>query len=403
LGESAMPTSPYAHLHSFAEFLDQMRPSSILDIGLGNGQLGFIARDLLDVRLGGRHGRDDWRLQLDGIEILEDLIQDHQRAIYNQIHIGDAYEAIDALGSYDMIVLGDILKHFDKDRGWLFLDRCFRHAKKSVCLLVTLGEGSRDTAFGPDPHGQQHSVWSQDEFESFSSDRKICDCQAGPYGAFLIEKQNYIDHRVERLKVEPYFKGRPSDLHGIRARYQLCKEKIGRIDLSPKACFAASDEYRVYFLDDRFKEHYRLLAHLSCLYNDANLFDIGTSRGYSALAFSYHPRNRVVSYDIEDLKDLNNPERLNQIDFRIGNALEDHRLVSAPLILLDTDHDGRFESQVINFLVENRFRGLLILDDIHLNVSMTELWDNITLPKEDVTDLGHWSGTGLVDFSTSHP
>jgi hypothetical protein len=44
-----MPTSPYGHIEAFAAFLAKSRPSSILDIGLGNGKLGFVARDLLDV------------------------------------------------------------------------------------------------------------------------------------------------------------------------------------------------------------------------------------------------------------------------------------------------------------------------------------------------------------------
>ena len=44
-----MPTSPYAHLYPLIEFLNQTRPSSLLDVGLGNDKIGFIARDFLDV------------------------------------------------------------------------------------------------------------------------------------------------------------------------------------------------------------------------------------------------------------------------------------------------------------------------------------------------------------------
>lgn len=43
-----MPTSPYAHLYPIVEFLNEARPASVLDIGLGNGKLGFIARDRLE-------------------------------------------------------------------------------------------------------------------------------------------------------------------------------------------------------------------------------------------------------------------------------------------------------------------------------------------------------------------
>jgi hypothetical protein len=204
-----MPTSPYAHLYCFMEYLRQMRPASILDIGLGNGKLGFIARDLLDVMIGERYRREKWKLQLDGIEIFEDYIQDHQRAIYNQIHIGDAYEVIDTLSSYDMVVLGDVLEHFTKERGLLFLDKCFSHAKKSVCLFVPLGDGWKQPAIYNNPHEQHRSAWFQDEFEAMSSDQAIYHYKAGPYGAFLIEKNNYINYRVESLKKTPYFSEEP--------------------------------------------------------------------------------------------------------------------------------------------------------------------------------------------------
>ena len=79
---------------------------------------------------------------------------------------------------------------------------------------------------------------------------------------------------------------------------------IDPIDLSILARHTPNAEYRGYFLDSQFKEHYRLLAYLSTLFNDQILFDVGTLKGYSALALSYNRANKIVSYDIEDLKDL---------------------------------------------------------------------------------------------------
>jgi 2-polyprenyl-3-methyl-5-hydroxy-6-metoxy-1,4-benzoquinol methylase len=134
-----MPTSPYAHLYCYVEYLNAIRPTSILDLGLGNGKLGFIARDLLDVMLGQRYQKNCWKLQLDGIEIFPEYIQDHQRAIYNNIYIGDAFEVIDDLGTYDIVVLGDVLEHFPKDKGWRLLDKCFSHLRAAWQRLGTTG------------------------------------------------------------------------------------------------------------------------------------------------------------------------------------------------------------------------------------------------------------------------
>ena len=46
-----MPTSPYVHIETYVHFLSQTRPNSLLDVGLGNGKMGFIARDLLDTMI----------------------------------------------------------------------------------------------------------------------------------------------------------------------------------------------------------------------------------------------------------------------------------------------------------------------------------------------------------------
>ena len=67
--------------------------------------------------------------------------------------------------------------------------------------------------------------------------------------------------------------------------------------------------------------------------------------------------------------------------------------------MLDTDHDGVFENQVYRILKQHRYNGLLFLDDIHLNQPMADFWGAISEEKEDITDLGHWSGSGLVEFN----
>jgi hypothetical protein len=139
---------------------------------------------------------------------------------------------------------------------------------------------------------------------------------------------------------------------------------------------------------------------LSSLFVGVDIFDIGTNLGYSALALSYDGRNRIISYDIVESKELNFADDLKNIEYRIGDVLKDKRLLASPLIMLDTYHDGVFENEFYKFLKQNRYQGLLFLDDIHLNEPMIEFWNVITEAKEDITDLGHWSGSGIVDFSS---
>jgi len=41
----------------------------------------------------------------------------------------------------------------------------------------------------------------------------------------------------------------------------------------------------------------------------------------------------------------------------------------------------------------------MVLDDIHAFPEMEILWNKLIFNKVDITSYGHWSGTGLVDFS----
>jgi hypothetical protein len=195
-----MPTSPYAHIQTFVDYLLETRPTSILDIGLGNGKLGFVARDLLDVMLGERYRREQWQVRIDGIEVFPDYIQNHQRDIYDHIHIGDAFETIAQLGNYEMIFVGDVLEHFEKPKAWEFLDRCITHTDKHLILNLPLGPEWEQPAIYENPFEQHRSVWSWPELEPFTWKYKFFDIFPGRYSCLLIRKDDYIDYKISRLK-----------------------------------------------------------------------------------------------------------------------------------------------------------------------------------------------------------
>ena len=186
----------------------------------------------------------------------------------------------------------------------------------------------------------------------------------------------------------------PRDLRASLPRLDV--GAIRSMDLERFRPFVA-DIYTKYFWMDAGAEHYKLLAYLSTCYRDSTFVDLGTDKGCSALALSYELSNRVVSYDIENRRVA--PIELPNVEFRVRDALEDKdTILSAPLIMLDTAHDGVFEQRLYARLVEWRYEGLLLLDDIYLNPVMQSFWDKIGLEKIDLTPLGHWSGTGLVRF-----
>lgn len=142
--------------------------------------------------------------------------------------------------------------------------------------------------------------------------------------------------------------------------------------------------------------HYKLLAFVSTLFSNQLLYDIGTNSGRSAIALSHNPCNLIKSYDIIQLLPVNYYKK--NIEYIIGDCTTDKNILTAPVILLDTAHDGTFENIFYSFLLENKYKGLLFLDDIHLNDPMKNFWNKITQEKYDLTSKGAWSGTGLVVF-----
>lgn len=144
------------------------------------------------------------------------------------------------------------------------------------------------------------------------------------------------------------------------------------------------------------REHYRLLQYLSSKIDNALIYDIGTNACRSAIALSTNRSNKVKSYDIVQINPVN--PIIENVEWIIGDAIEDANLLKADVIFLDVSHDGAYENLLYDHLVKHNWKGLLILDDIHLNDAMRQFWNKITQSKIDLTYIGHWSGTGAVFF-----
>ena len=152
------------------------------------------------------------------------------------------------------------------------------------------------------------------------------------------------------------------------------------------------------------KQHYALLTWLASQFQNSELFDIGTHQGASAYCLASNSSNTVQSFDIThanlilraanctyNLKNLWDPDIRTQWE---------KRLLNSPLIFFDVDpHEGSMEYEFYCWLRDNGYRGLLVMDDIWYFSGLRDTWNRIDVTKYDLTSLGHWSGTGLVDFS----
>ncbi|MBI3793446.1 MAG: hypothetical protein HY280_01795 [Nitrospinae bacterium] len=207
-----MPTSTYSHIPAVVNYLAHTRPDSILDVGLGNGKMGFIARDFLDVMLGERFKKEDWKIKIDGLEVFPEYVQAHQRALYDEIFIGDAFDTIDNVGVYDMIIVGDVLEHFEKEKAWRFLDKCGAHSSKWIMLNIPLGEKWTQGAIYGNPHEEHLSFWRFEDFAPFTADHAVFSFpNIGEYGALLIRKDDYVHFRIREAATELASAGRTDE------------------------------------------------------------------------------------------------------------------------------------------------------------------------------------------------
>ena len=162
-------------------------------------------------------------------------------------------------------------------------------------------------------------------------------------------------------------------------------------------------------------EHYKLLAGLVLACRPRTIIEIGTGAGLSALAMgtTMPHDSRLVTFDLipwktfkdtclrdEDFAD----SRLSQIigDVCDQKVMHNHEALfqAADIIFVDGPKDGRFEYAFLNRLEELPLTSapLIVFDDIRL-LNMLSLWRRIQKPKLDLTSFGHWTGTGLVEWT----
>lgn len=112
-----MPSSHCYQINEIVELILLTNPKNVLDIGVGFGKYGFLAREYLEL-WNGREKYNDWQRHIDGIESFKDYITPVHKFIYNNIYIGNAKDIIPNLKTkYDLALLIDIIEHSDHENG----------------------------------------------------------------------------------------------------------------------------------------------------------------------------------------------------------------------------------------------------------------------------------------------
>ncbi len=142
-----MPTGRHSQLNEIVEIIHRTKPESVLDIGIGFGKYGYLAREYLELWDGrGKYG--DWQRVIDGIEAFEEYVTPLHREVYSHVFVGNALEVVPVLErTYDLALLIDVFEHFTFEEGNRLLDSLMEKAANVLISVPKWLSGQR-AAFG---------------------------------------------------------------------------------------------------------------------------------------------------------------------------------------------------------------------------------------------------------------
>jgi len=146
----------------------QLKPRSILDVGVGFGKWGHLFREYTDILEAehdpARYDKKNWQIRIDGIEGHTPYLTPMHTYLYDKIHVGDATIVIKTLPNYDLIFLGDIIEHFDKNAGLQLLNEVAGRANQAVVVSTPKYETAQEDLCGNELE-RHRSLWSETDFK----------------------------------------------------------------------------------------------------------------------------------------------------------------------------------------------------------------------------------------------
>ena len=201
-----MGTSNWQHISYCIEVIRDISPKSILDIGVGFGRWGILSREFLEV-WDGKVDPKSWDILIDGVEIFPDTIKDYHHAFYNNVFITDAAVYVKEMNkNYDLIILGDVLEHFEKNAAEKLLRECLDKSEY-VLLNIPIGNYWKQEAGYGNIHEQHLSFWKSSEFRKFGliKKKKFKDFILRNHYVFILSKKHSSIRKkysfIEKVKV----------------------------------------------------------------------------------------------------------------------------------------------------------------------------------------------------------
>ena len=126
-----MPFSDPRHIATVVHFATALKPDKVLDVGIGMGLYGLLLRHYLDIAHE-RLIRGTWTVRIDGVEIFENYRNPVWEYAYDSVTIADARVFVPSAGEYDLVLMGDILEHFERNEARILVEVALSRAKTVI-------------------------------------------------------------------------------------------------------------------------------------------------------------------------------------------------------------------------------------------------------------------------------
>jgi hypothetical protein len=204
-----MSTSNWQNISFCIELIRRINPKRVLDVGVGFGRWGILCREFLDV-WEGRLTPGEWNTEIVGVEAFKAYIKPYHDIFYSKIINQDAYEYLSKSNEhYDLVVLGDVLEHFEKERGNRVLEICLSRSTY-VLLNIPLGRYWPQQSSHGNAFEEHKSTWDKSDFIKYPImiQKHFKDHLYRPFGVFLfsssvkaIPHKSYAGRAKSILKV----------------------------------------------------------------------------------------------------------------------------------------------------------------------------------------------------------
>lgn len=161
-----MPSSHIFQINQILDLMIRTAPKSILDIGVGCGKFGFLAREYLENTDHNKKFNFNWKIRIDGIEGWEDYFSPIYEHVYDKVYQDNALKILPQIqDTYDLVLLIDVLEHFEFDEGQKILNECKRIGKN---VIVSTPKDVDFEQYGHENPLEQHkSQWNNKNFDMF--------------------------------------------------------------------------------------------------------------------------------------------------------------------------------------------------------------------------------------------